>query len=39
MKFIGGVTVFALIASAAVAVVVGMRSIPDIQRYLKMREM
>ncbi|WP_420897961.1 DUF6893 family small protein [Cryobacterium frigoriphilum] len=39
MKFIGGVTVFVLAASAAVAVVVGIRSIPDLQRYLKMREM
>ena len=39
MKFIGGVTILALAASAALAVVVGIRSIPDIVRYLKIRDM
>lgn len=39
MKFIGVVTVALLAAGAALAVVVGMRSLPDIERYIKMRTM
>lgn len=39
MRFIGFVTVTLLSALAGMALAVGVRSIPDIQRYLKMRSM
>jgi len=39
MKALGTVTAVLLSALAAVAVGVGLRSIPDIRRYLKMRNM
>jgi hypothetical protein len=39
MKLIGMVTVTVGTALVALAVVVGVRSIPDVKRYLKMRQM
>lgn len=39
MKTIGTVTVSLLVALALAAAYVGIRSVPDIQRYLKMRRM
>ncbi len=39
MRTIGRLTTLVGAAVAAVGVVVGIRSIPDIKRYLKMREM
>jgi len=39
MKFLGGVTAVVLSGAALVAVGVGVRSIPDVRRYLKMRNM
>lgn len=39
MRFIGITATAALTAVAATAVFVGVRSMPDIQRYLKMRAM
>ncbi len=39
MKFLGGVTAVVLSGVALVAVGVGVRSIPDVRRYLKMRNM
>ena len=39
MRVIGMVTTFVVAAIAAIAVIVGIRSAPDIKRYLKMRQM
>jgi hypothetical protein len=39
MKALGTLTAYVLAAVAVVAVGVGLRSIPDIQRYLKIRSM
>ncbi len=39
MRTIGRLTVVVLGALAAVAVVVGVRSAPDVKRYLEMRSM
>lgn len=39
MRFIGITTTAAVAAVAAGAVFIGVRSLPDIQRYLKMRAM
>ena len=39
MKTVGMLTTVVAAVIAAVAVGVGIRSIPDIQRYLKMRQM
>ncbi|GAP56177.1 DUF6893 family small protein [Arthrobacter sp. 92] len=39
MKGIGIFTVMLLIACGAAATVIGIRSIPDIKRYLRMRRM
>ncbi|MFJ2607135.1 DUF6893 family small protein [Streptomyces sp. NPDC091279] len=39
MRFLGLVTTGVAAALAAVAVAVGVRSIPDIRRYLRMRSM
>ena len=39
MEAIGKVTTWVLLAAAAGATVVGVRSIPDVRRYLKMRSM
>ncbi|MFN2518020.1 MAG: hypothetical protein ABR604_03095 [Jatrophihabitantaceae bacterium] len=39
MKVVGEVTLVVLAAGAAVAAFVGIRSIPDVRRYLKMRNM
>ena len=39
MKVIGEIATVAAGVLVAVGVVVGIRSIPDIQRYLKMRQM
>lgn len=39
MKALGTVTAVVLSAMAAAAVGVGLRSIPDVRRYLKMRNM
>ncbi|MGX7677745.1 DUF6893 family small protein [Jatrophihabitans sp. DSM 45814] len=39
MRFIGRVTTIALAGTAILAVIVGIRSVPDIQRYLRMRSM
>ncbi len=39
MRSIGKLTTALMIAVIAVAVVVGVRSIPDVKRYLKMRQM
>ncbi|MFC9427084.1 DUF6893 family small protein [Streptomyces sp. NPDC056987] len=39
MRFLGLITAGAAAAMAAVAVAVGVRSIPDLRRYLRMRSM
>jgi hypothetical protein len=39
MRRVGIVTSVVAVAAAALAVVVGVRSIPDVRRYLKMRAM
>jgi hypothetical protein len=39
MRTIGRVTTVVLLAIGAVAAVAGVRSIPDLQRYLRMRQM
>ena len=39
MRIVGMVTVWVLAAVALGAVYVGLRSVPDIQRYAKMRRM
>lgn len=39
MRFIGVVTVLLLSALAGTALVIGVRSIPDVKRYLKIRSM
>jgi len=39
MALIGKLTTFVLLAAAAGAAVIGVRSIPDVQRYLKIRSM
>lgn len=39
MKTLGTITAVLGATAAAVAVVVGVRSIPDVRRYLKMRSM
>lgn len=39
MRALGKLTAVLLLAAAVAAVTVGVRSIPDIQRYLKMRQM
>lgn len=39
MELIGKLTTWILLAAAAGATVIGVRSIPDVQRYLKMRSM
>ena len=39
MRVIGKLTTLLLLGAAAVAAVVGIKSLPDLQRYKKMREM
>lgn len=39
MRAIGKFTTMLLLGAAAFAAVVGVRSIPDLQRYLRIREM
>jgi hypothetical protein len=39
MKYVGEFATFAAGALVVLGVVIGIRSIPDIQRYLKMRQM
>jgi hypothetical protein len=39
MAVIGKLTTWVLLAAAAGAAVIGVRSIPDVQRYLKIRSM
>lgn len=39
MKVLGKLTTLAILAAGATAAVVGVQSIPDIKRYLKMRSM
>lgn len=39
MRAVGILTTVTMSAAVAAAVVVGVRSLPDIQRYLKMRSM
>jgi hypothetical protein len=39
MRVIGRLTSVVLLAVGAVAAVVGVKSIPDLQRYLRMRQM
>ena len=39
MRAIGKFTTLVLLAAAAVAAAVGVKSIPDVQRYRRMREM
>jgi hypothetical protein len=39
MRAIGKLTTLLLLSAAAVAAVVGIKSLPDLQRYKKMREM
>jgi hypothetical protein len=39
MRVLGMLTTLVLLAGAATVAVVGVRSIPDIQRYLKIRQM
>jgi len=39
MAVIGKLTTWVLLAAAAGAAVIGVRSIPDVQRYLKIRAM
>ncbi len=39
MRMIGRLTSLVIVGVGAVAAVVGVRSIPDLQRYLRMRQM
>lgn len=39
MRFIGRMATVALLGLAAVATLVGVRSIPDVKRYLRIRSM
>ncbi len=39
MRVIGRLTTVVLLAVGAVAAVVGVKSLPDVQRYLRMRQM
>jgi hypothetical protein len=39
MKALGTLTAYVLAAAAVVALGIGLRSIPDVRRYLKMRSM
>jgi hypothetical protein len=39
MKTLGKITTVLLVAAATTFVVVGVRSIPDVKRYLKIRQM
>ncbi|BBY77930.1 hypothetical protein MPRF_48290 [Mycolicibacterium parafortuitum] len=39
MEVIGRITVGVLVVAAVVAVLIGVQSVPDVQRYLKMRRM
>ncbi|WP_442951337.1 DUF6893 family small protein [Paenarthrobacter sp. Z7-10] len=39
MKIIGMAATAMALAAAGLAVVVGLRSVPDVQRYLKIRQM
>jgi hypothetical protein len=39
MRVIGKLTTMALLGAMAVAAVVGVKSIPDLKRYARMREM
>jgi hypothetical protein len=39
MRFLGMVTAIALAAITALGVVIGVRSIPDVRRYLRIRSM
>lgn len=39
MRAVGKVTTVLVVAAVAVGVVVGVRSIPDIKRYVKIRQM
>ena len=39
MRMIGRLTSMVLLAVGAVAAVVGVKSLPDLQRYLRMRQM
>lgn len=39
MRAIGKFTTLIVLAAVAVAAVVGVKSIPDLQRYMRMREM
>ena len=39
MEVIGRITTLVLVAAVVAAVVVGVKSMPDVQRYLKMRKM
>jgi len=39
MRMIGRLTTVALLGVAAIAAVVGVRSIPDLKRYLRIRSM
>ncbi|WP_372463709.1 DUF6893 family small protein [Arthrobacter hankyongi] len=39
MKVVGTITTAVLIAAGLAAVYIGLRSLPDIQRYLKIRSM
>lgn len=39
MEVIGKLTTWVLLAAAAGAAVIGVKSIPDVQRYLKIRAM
>jgi hypothetical protein len=39
MKALGTLTAYVLAAAAVVAVGIGLRSIPDVRRYLKIRNM
>ena len=39
MRTVGKLTTFLVVAAVATAVVVGVRSIPDLKRYQKIRQM
>ena len=39
MRAVGKVTTVVVVAAVAVGVVVGVRSIPDLKRYVKIRQM
>lgn len=39
MDVIGRITTLVVVAAVVTGVVVGVKSIPDVQRYLKMRQM